>query len=178
MPVTDPTQLIITTAQQYGVDPRVAIEIAIKESGINQSKVSPKGAIGIMQVMPATAAGMGLDPRKVADNITAGVRYLKQMLGTFGSLPAALAAYNWGPGNVSAAIGKWGAGWLDRAPAETRDYVRTIMGRVGTEYQVQLSPVAVAKVLIPAVDQKTLRTVAVLVAVGLAAYVLAQEWMG
>ena len=56
------SNLIVSTATSYGVDPRLALEVGMKESNLNQDAVSPVGAIGIMQLMPATAAALGVDP--------------------------------------------------------------------------------------------------------------------
>ena len=62
--------------------------------------VSTKGARGIMQLMPTTAAALGVDPSDLADNIRGGALYLRQQLDRFQSVPLALAAYNAGPGAV------------------------------------------------------------------------------
>lgn len=74
------------------------------ESGFRQDAVSPKGAIGLMQLMPATAAEFGVDPHDASGNLEGGARYLKQLLVRFDGdrdqLVKALAAYNAGPGSV------------------------------------------------------------------------------
>lgn len=137
----DVTQMIADTAARYGVAPVLAIEVATAESGLNPNTGdSPSGAIGLFQLMPATAAQLGVDPRDPAQNIDGGVRYLRQMLGQFGDIAAALGAYNWGPGAVSGAIGKYGADWLSHAPSETRNYVAKILGNLGTQYTVSVAP--------------------------------------
>lgn len=76
----DAAQNIIDTANKYDVDPDFALRIAHQESGINPNvKDSSAGAIGIMQLMPGTAKGLGVDPRDPAQNIDGGVRYIKQL---------------------------------------------------------------------------------------------------
>lgn len=74
------------------------------ESGGRQDVVSSKGALGLMQLMPETAAELGVDPRDASENLEGGTRYLRQMLdryeGDRDQLVKALAAYNSGPGRV------------------------------------------------------------------------------
>ena len=97
------------------------------ESAFNPRAVSPKGAMGLMQLMPATAAEHGvLDPFNPAENIRAGVRYLKQLLVSYeGRVELALAAYNAGPG----AVKKYGG----KVPPyrETQNYVARIQNTGG-----------------------------------------------
>ncbi len=123
-------ELVAQTAKRYGVDPSLAVEVARAESRFNQALTSAKGAIGVMQLMPATARSLGVDPYNLEQNIDGGVRYLKAQLSRFGDVAAALAAYNWGPENVAAAL-RAGADWLARTPAETQAYVRGILSRLG-----------------------------------------------
>jgi len=107
------------------------------ESGLNQSAVSPAGAIGIMQLMPATAASLGVDPHDPIQNIQGGVMLLAQLLSEFaGDVGKALAAYNWHPDAVSAAVAHYGSNWLSHAPSETQSYVASILANVSTEYSV------------------------------------------
>ncbi len=128
---------IVNTASSYGVDPRLALEVGMHESGLNQSAVSPAGAIGIMQLMPATAASLGVDPHDPVQNIQGGVMLLAQLLSEFaGDVGKALAAYDWHPDAVSAAVAHYGSNWLSHAPGETQSYVASILANVSTEYSV------------------------------------------
>lgn len=104
---------------------------------------SPAGAQGRMQVMPGTNTDPGFGVRPAANNSDAertrvGRDYLNAMLARYGNDPArAWAAYNWGPGNLDAAIARHGANWLQAAPDETRNYVannlRQLRGQAGSQ---------------------------------------------
>jgi soluble lytic murein transglycosylase len=98
------------------------------ESGGNPNAVSPKGARGLMQVMPATARdpGFGIRPSNgsQADDVRVGREYRRAMQDRYGGDTAKMwAAYNAGPGRVDAAIARLGDRWLEAMPAETRAYV-------------------------------------------------------
>jgi hypothetical protein len=93
--------LVEAAARRHGVDPAFALAIARRESAFRQTAVSPKGATGVMQLMPATAARYGANPRDLEQNIDAGVRYLRDLAGMFDGDPALVAAgYNAGEGAV------------------------------------------------------------------------------
>jgi len=130
VPTVEP--LIRQAASKHGIDPALVKAVIAAESGFNPQAVSPKGAIGLMQVIPDTGARYGVtgDARrtaaqKLADpktNIATGVRYLSDLLRMFsGNLELVLAAYNAGEG----AVQKHGN---DIPPyAETQNYVKTVM---------------------------------------------------
>jgi len=122
-------QMLAAAAARYGLDPGLVVSLARRESGLDPNAVSAKGAKGVMQLLDATAASLGVtnsfDP---AQNIDAGVRYLRQLIAQFGDIVKGVAAYNWGPGRVSEAVARYGDDWLGAAPAETKDYVRAIVG--------------------------------------------------
>ena len=112
---------------QYGVDPYLIFCVMEQESHFNSRALSPKGARGLMQLMPGTAARFGVRrPGDPAQNIAGGTRYLKQLLGQFnGRIDLVLASYNAGEG----AVLKFGR----RVPPyrETQNYVRRISYRYG-----------------------------------------------
>ncbi len=127
--------LIIKHAQRTGLDPDLVRRLTNQESRFKRGAVSPKGASGLMQLMPATAKSLGVknifDPD---ENIRGGTDYLKQQLDEFGDVPKALAAYNAGPG----AVRKYGG-----VPPykETQNYVKTIGGGYqGTGYAQGAKP--------------------------------------
>jgi len=93
-------QLIVKHSMELGLDPALALSIAKAESGFCHDKRSRYGAIGVFQLMPATAKRMGFNPYQLQDNIKGGITYYKKMYNMFGSTELALAAYNAGPGNV------------------------------------------------------------------------------
>jgi hypothetical protein len=114
--------LFSRAASRYGVDPSVLAAMASQESGFNSQAVSPAGAQGLMQFMPSTAQGLGvnaLDPNSAIDG---AARYLSSLTKQFGSTDLALAAYNAGPGTVS----RYGG-----IPpyTETQNYVRSVMSK-------------------------------------------------
>lgn len=117
--------LIKQNGARYGVDPYLIFLVMEEESHFNPRVVSPKGARGLMQLMPGTGARFGVrNPFNPAENISGGVRYLKQLLQTYnGRVDLALASYNAGEG----AVAKFG----HRVPPyrETRNYVKRIGGR-------------------------------------------------
>ena len=122
---------ITAAARMYGIDPAVALAVAKKESGYNQSAVSPVGALGIMQLMPRTAAGLGVDPRDSGQNIRGGVNYLSQLFGKYGNWTQALEEYNWGhadqvrKGNVPASVQKYAADVIAQSGITINIYAST-----------------------------------------------------
>jgi hypothetical protein len=129
----------IPTGEKYA-EPRLVKAVMGVESRFNPKAVSPVGAAGLMQLMPATAMDLGLTEEQRFDpdkNVEAGSRYLKQLENEFGDKKVALAAYNWGMGNVSKAVKKLEAEgepvtWeniksVAKVPGETRQYVDRVM---------------------------------------------------
>ena len=109
-------------AVQEGVPPELFLRLLFKENRGRQGPKSPKGAIGLAQLMPATAKELGVDPTVPYENAVGGARYLKQKIAEFdGDVLLGLAAYNAGAGNVRKYEG---------VPpfAETQDYVAVILG--------------------------------------------------
>lgn len=105
------------------VRPALVHGIIRHESNYDVGAVSPKGAVGPMQLMPDTAKDMGVDPKDPAQNVRGGLRYYAQLLTKYhGNEALALAAYNWGPGNVDKVGGD-----LTKMPAETQAYVKNVL---------------------------------------------------
>lgn len=92
---------IQAAAPSYGVPPSLALAVATKESGLNQAAVGSSGEIGVFQLMPGTAAQLGVNPSDLSANINGGLTYLSQLYAQFGDWGTALEAYNGGPGNVT-----------------------------------------------------------------------------
>lgn len=109
--------IIAKASRKYGVDVGLIKAVIKAESNFNSQAVSHAGARGLMQLMPATARSLGVsDSFDPEQNVMAGTRFLKDMLQRYdGNVDSALAAYNWGPGNVDKRP--------DRLPRETRDYL-------------------------------------------------------
>ena len=142
MASTNITQIIADAANAAGIDPQLAINVAVAESSLNPAAKSSAGAMGLFQLMPATAAQFGVsNPYDATQSATAGTQYLAQLLAQFGGdQTKALAAYNWGPANVQNAIATYGDNWLSYAPAETQAYVSKILG--GQQFTSTFAPLA------------------------------------
>lgn len=167
-------QMVMDTADAYGVPPALALELAIRESKLNPNARGAAGEVGVMQLMPATAASLGVDPYNVAENIKGGVLYLSQQLQRFGDTARALAAYNCGPKCVGDASAKYGGEWLRGVPASTRQYVSEIMGNLQTAWQVAAPPVFTSlptpSQIVQAMPAMDWKRIAVLAGIGLLVY--------
>ena len=117
-------RLVEESARRHGLDPALVLAVVSVESGFKPEAVSPKGAQGLMQLMPRTAASLGVqDPFDPEQNVDAGVRHLESLVRLYdGSLTRALAAYNAGQGAVAKYSG---------VPPyrETRAYVKKVLER-------------------------------------------------
>ena len=127
---------ITAAAKKYGIDPALLAGLVKQESGFNPSAGSPAGARGLTQLMPATAAGLGvtdvLDP---VQSLEGGAKYLRAQLDAFGGdVTRALAAYNAGPG----AVKRYGG-----VPpyAETQNYVRAVQANAAAYRAASPSPI-------------------------------------
>jgi soluble lytic murein transglycosylase-like protein len=120
--------LALETARRHGVDPALVLAVIGVESAFAPQAVSPKGAQGLMQLMPGTAEALGVaDAFDPAQNLDGGVRHLRALVGRYrGDLKKALAAYNAGEG----AVARHGGVPPYR---ETRDYVRRVLARYRKE---------------------------------------------
>ncbi|WML44319.1 lytic transglycosylase domain-containing protein [Neobacillus sp. PS3-40] len=121
---------IQAASSKYGIDPAVIAAVIEQESGGNPNVQSPAGAIGLMQLMPRTAHGLGVNPYDPAENIEGGTKYLAIQLNRFGSIEMALAAYNAGPGNVLNSRYLY--------ISETQNYIRNVPA-LATKYQRQFT---------------------------------------
>jgi len=110
-----------------------------QESGGNNEAVSPKGAMGLMQLMPGTAKALGVNPHDPAQNLAGGTEYMRQMLAHYGgNVPEALGAYNAGPGRMDAFLA--GKATL---PNETKNYIASVLARTGATGSVQVGSIVI-----------------------------------
>jgi soluble lytic murein transglycosylase-like protein len=127
-----PRELVTRAAIRNGLPPEIVHSVAKAESGYHVDAVSPKGAVGLMQLMPGTAAELNANPYDPAQNVEAGARYLRELLLKYENDPhqvsKALAAYNAGPGAVDKYKG---------VPPyrETVDYVNRVLKQYEKEQQ-------------------------------------------
>lgn len=127
--------IIFRAGEKAGIDPRFIHAVINQESQYDPKAVSPVGAQGLMQMMPATAKRFGLkDPFNATANVEAGTKYLKWLLERFdGDVSLALAGYNAGEGAVDKYKGVPPFG-------ETQNYVRKIVANYGKAYHPVLTP--------------------------------------
>ena len=115
--------LITSVANSLGVPSSIALAVAQKESNFNQSAVGSSGEIGVMQLMPATAAGLGVDPTDLNQNVTGGVSLLASLYQQYGTWTQALEAYNAGPTAVNTGA----------VPSSSVSYASSILGSVNLD---------------------------------------------
>jgi hypothetical protein len=121
--------LINQVASEQGVDPKLLASVITHESNFDPTATSPKGAMGLMQLMPETASQLGVkDPYDPVQNVTGGAKYLKSLLTQFnGDIPKTIAAYNAGPGRVE----------QGQLPEETKMFVPKVMATYQSLQQPQ-----------------------------------------
>lgn len=116
-------------ATQAGINPEIFVKQIVQESGFDPNAVSPAGAVGIAQFMPATAAECGVNPHDPISSLYGAARLMARLCNQYGwDYAKALAAYNSGPGTVNNAINQGGVNWRTFLPAETQNYIRIILG--------------------------------------------------
>jgi hypothetical protein len=138
-------QILTSAANSAGIPPALLLAQAKQESGLNPSAYNAKsGATGLLQLEPATAAQLGVsNPLDAQQNAQGGATYLAQLYNQFGSWDLALAAYDWGPGNLQNALQKYGSNWLSYAPAETQNYVSSVLSGAGMDATASVTPASI-----------------------------------
>ena len=115
--------LITSVANQFNVPASIALAVAQKESNFNQAAVGSAGEIGVMQLMPATATGLGVDPTDLNQNVTGGVSLLASLYQQYGNWTQALEAYNAGPTAVNTGA----------VPSSSVSYASSILGSINLD---------------------------------------------
>jgi hypothetical protein len=130
----DVQDIIASIARAHGVDPALAAAVAQQESGTRMRDSSGRliesgaHAQGMFQLLPSTAAGLGVDAGDLRGNITGGVELLQHLLQKYGTTDEALAGYNWGEGRLDRLEKRKGGFSFNDLPAETQNYIRSIEG--------------------------------------------------
>ena len=114
-------------ARDAGIPPTLFVRQIAMESGFNPYAVSDTGAVGIAQFEPDTAAGLGIDPYDVHSALRGAAFLMARYNQQYGDYAKALAAYNGGTGTLTYCLSHFGPAWLTCEPAETRNYIATIM---------------------------------------------------
>lgn len=119
--------LLDAYAAKHNVPLDLVYAVASQESRFNQAAVSPAGAKGVMQLMPKTAKGLGVDIDNMEQNIEGGTRLLGTLLKKYNNdYDKALAAYNWGEGNLGKLLKKHPEDWREHLPKETQGYLKGV----------------------------------------------------
>jgi hypothetical protein len=128
--------------QKYGIDQTWIKAVIRQESSFmhcenGHVRVSDQGALGLMQLMPKTASGLGVDPRIPKENVMGGTRYLAQLKNQYsGDMDKTLAAYNWGTENFKAV--KDYPDWKNKLPKQTSDFIAKVNGYYKNCYAVSI----------------------------------------
>ena len=117
-------------ATRQGIDPALVMAVIEQESGGRKDARSKVGARGLMQIMPATAKDLKIDPKCPKQNVRGGVSYLKRLIAKYGDISHALMAYNWGPANLDAYLSTGKGKRGQEMPEETRRYVDGVLNRI------------------------------------------------
>jgi hypothetical protein len=138
--------IVSAAAAANGVPPAIAFAQVQQESSWNPNAYNAKsGATGLFQLEPATAAQLGVtnltDPTQ---NANGAMQYMAQLYAEYGDWGTALAAFDWGMGNVNKSQAANGSGWLSSAPSETQNYVSSILGAAGMDTSSSVTPASVA----------------------------------
>lgn len=117
-------------ALSAGISPTIFVRQINQESGFNPAAISPAGAVGIAQFLPSTAREVGVNPWDPIQSLVGAAHLMAQYVHTQynGDYAKALAAYNAGPGTVQWAVVQGGSNWVSYLPAETKNYIRIILG--------------------------------------------------
>ena len=114
---------------EFGIPRNLLVRQAQQESDFNPlARNTSSGAVGMMQIVPRWHPDV--DANDVYQSIMYAGKYLSDLHNQFGSWDKALAAYNWGPGNLMKCIRAYGDNWIDHTPRETQNYVYDITGDV------------------------------------------------
>lgn len=116
--------LLQNAEQAFGIPETLLTRMAWIESRFSPSAKSPAGAVGIMQIVPS--AHPGVDAANPSAAIPYAANYLRQLYNQFGTWEKAIAAYNWGPGNLQKDIAKNGSNWKAGLPLETSNYIAQV----------------------------------------------------
>ncbi|MHB8406244.1 MAG: transglycosylase SLT domain-containing protein [Gammaproteobacteria bacterium] len=125
-------------SKKYGVPAGILNRLSMDESGYGRSLISSAGALGVDQFMPGTAKGYGINPLDTRQSTDAAGKMLIGLFAKYKSWNKAIAAYNWGGGNLDADIKRHGADWLEYAPKQTQGEVRNVVGQNASRLNAEI----------------------------------------